>query len=187
VKKTLTLLALATVTAGLGAAQAEETKPHERRIVVMQHGAGEARALPEIADLQGDKVKIEDLDSLLPGEARSYWTEGNREVVVTRGEGERYTLEVEGKKVEIGAEHDELLAAAVAGGEGRRVVVRREHHDGPKAEGAATAEVEADVLVGAPIAIAADGDNVIVEIASGTEEKQERRIVVVRLDEPAAQ
>src|SRR5690606_38222428 len=126
----VTALALVAVTATASAASAgEEGTRTKVRVVQLRHD-GEATAAT-LADIQGDRVKIEDLDTLLPGETRSYYTESGREVLVTRGEGDRYTVEVEGRKVEIGGSVDELLAAhaGTAGGK-RRVVIHRAEEKG---------------------------------------------------------
>jgi hypothetical protein len=193
-RKTLTAAALVALTAlAIGAAHAgEESAPERKRIVWLEHGAAGGHA--EMAEIEGDRVKIEDLDTLLPGESRSYYTEANREVVVTRGEGDRYTVEVEGKKVEIGGELDELAAlngVATTGeaGEQRRIVVHRQHRaegDAAAAEGEAT-KVERDVVVRMAHGLAAvetEGGEppVVIEIVGGDEGKVERRIVVLRLD-----
>ena len=144
------LTAALTIAAALAvpALRAEEgaEAPQQVRKVVRFHHSAEGGALPDLATLEGDRVLIEDLAELLPGESRSYSTESGREVVVTRIEGE--------------------------------------------VERAATAEKEFVVIAphGARTAGEEGGEPpVIVEIVDEAEGKVERRIIVLRLDEPAAE
>lgn len=187
-RRTLTAVALTALTAAaMTAASAEEAAQKQvRRFVVAHHGEGE-NALPDLATLEGDRLKIEDLATLLPGESRSYATESGREVLVTRGEGERYTLEVEGKTIEIGGEREELLAAHAGAGE-RRVIIRHQAKEGEAAAGETT--VEEDVVMLAPHAGLTAGEDggeppVIIEIVDEAEGRKEHRFVVLRLGEPA--
>ena len=184
------LVAAALTAASFAAANAGEPaagEPQQTRKVVRLHhaGAGE-HALPDLATMEGDRLKIEDLSTLLPGESRSYWTESGREVLVSRGDGDRYTVEVEGKKVEIGGELEDVLALHGEAGEGgqRRIVV---HHEKKAGEGE-TATVERDVVRMAPLALPEGAEPpVIVEIVDEADGKKERRVIVLRLDEPAAE
>ena len=199
----LTIAAAAAAAAATVTRAGEAGEPRQvQRKVVRLHAGGEAiPGMPDVDTMEGDRLKIEDLAELLPGEARSYYTESGREVVVTRGEGERYTLEVEGKKVVLGGEAEaELLALHGAGGEGgeRRIIVHHRKDAGLPGDAAEAGEageageatVEKDVVTITPHAGAAlEGGEppVIVEIVSEAEGKVEKRVVVLRLDEPAEQ
>jgi hypothetical protein len=190
-RTTLTVFALTALTAAAitGARAEEPTEEPTRRqlkIVRMQHGEG-GHVLPDIATLEGDRVKIEDAASLLPGESRSYWTDAGREVVLTRGEGKGYTVEVEGKKIEIGGDHEELLAAHGAAG-ARQIIVRHEAKEGDAATGGTAAETQ-DVLVMARQALAATEEGgeppVIIELVDDNGGELTRQVVVIRLAEPS--
>ena len=194
-RNALPVLALTALTAGaLATARAEEPGKQEvRRVVRLHHGAEADHALPDLAALEGDRVTIDDLATLLPGESRSYYTESGREVVVTRGEGERTTLEVAGKTIEIGGEQEELAMLGLPGeGEGKRMIVRRHRQDDDDAEVTADGEgqtIEEDVVIALPhelLGVDAEGEPpVIIEIVDASEGKEERRVVVLRLAEPA--
>lgn len=187
----LTTLAAAGFTVAHAADDAAEPGRKQVRIVRMEHGAGGAHAglhaLGDLEEIEGDRLKIDDLDSLLPGETRSYYTDGGKEVIVTRGEGEAVTLEVDGKKVELGRTAEALALAHLDGeaAEGtRRIVVR--HHAAEGGEGAGGEAIEKDVMVIARQALAegtAEGGEppVIIEIVGDSEGKQERRVVVLRV------
>ena len=193
----LTIAAAAAAAAATVTRAGEAGEPRQvQRKVVRLHAGGEAiPGMPDVDTMEGDRLKIEDLAELLPGEARSYYTESGREVVVTRGEGERYTLEVEGKKVVLGGEAEaELLALHGAGGEGgeRRIIVHHRKDAGLPGDAAEAGEatVEKDVVTITPhVGAALEGGEppVIVEIVSEAEGKVEKRVVVLRLDEPAEQ
>ena len=74
-RRNLTALAAAALTAAsFAAANAGEPaagEPQQTRKVVRLHhaGAGE-HALPDLATMEGDRLKIEDLSTLLPGESQ---------------------------------------------------------------------------------------------------------------------
>lgn len=181
----ITALTLAASVAVAG--EETETKQVRRVMVHGGHaGAGDHAALTakmeDPAQIDGDHLKIVDLDSLLPGESRSYFTEEGREVTVTRGEGEQFTLEVAGKTVKIGGELEEM--SELAGG--RKVVIEREH-DEQSGEGGE--EVEKNVVImrhgpgheGEP-----KGRPVVIEIVGEeSDERQERRVLVLHVGEEA--
>jgi hypothetical protein len=175
----------------LGVAYAHDTAQvpsKQRRVVVVEAAAGD-HSVPDLATLEGDRVTIEDAATILPGETRSYYTDGGREVLVTRGEGERLTIEVDGKKVELGGEIEELahLSGPGTGGGERRVIVR--HHDKSDAGDAEGAEVSEEIEV--ELAHAADGVEggeppVIVEIVDEADGRVQRRVVVLQSKTTAA-
>jgi hypothetical protein len=182
---TLALAALAAV-ALTGTAAAGEPgdgeKKERRRMMVVHAGHGEPGITVLDPDsIEGDHLRIDDLDSLLPGEERSYTTEGGREVTVTRKEGDRYSLTVEDKTIEIGGE----LEAAVQEGLGKKVIIRR--HAAADGEAKATEEIvdQETVISMATAGDAAElGEAVVIEIVGEQSEgKQERRVIVLRSHE----
>ena len=181
--------------AGFASAHADDAAAGEPdrkqvRIFRMEHGAGGVHTLGDLEAVEGDRVKIDDLDGMLPGETRSYYTEGGKEVLVTRGDdADDYTLEVDGRTVELGKVgqsldlvhlDDEALAGT------RRIVVREHAAQGDEASDAEA--IEKDVMVIAQHALALDAGEggeapVIIEIVGGAEGKQLRRVVVLQVKE----
>ncbi|HET9765327.1 MAG TPA: hypothetical protein VFS60_00690 [Thermoanaerobaculia bacterium] len=182
----LTAFALVTV-AALGAAAARAGEPQDKqvqqRMVIVHRAPGEhAAALPDLSQIPGDRLKVDDLASYAPGESRSYTTEGGAEVTITRAaEGERYTLRSGEKEIEIGAGGPAELALAAAG-EGKRVIIR---HEVKSKDGAET--VEEEQTVGGPglpdIDLLLGGDGpppLIVEIAGEKDGKPTRQVIVLK-------
>ena len=174
IRTALALCAIALAVAVAASAGEGEPKKQVRRVFV-HHGADKA-GLPDPSTLEGDRVKIEDLATLAVGDSRTYTTAAGRDVVVTAQEGGRYTVAVGDHTLQIGGEMEMALPA----GEGERVVVRRHHQkDG--------AEVEHDVLIGAPMAVEEGGEPpVIIEIVDRADGKEEKRFIVLRVKESDA-
>lgn len=179
----LTAFVLATV-AVLGttaAARAGEPQEKQVRQMVIVHGtpgSEHAAALPDPSQIPGDHLKVEDLASYAAGESRSYTTESGAEVTITRAEkGERYTLRANGKEIELGGDPAET---AMAGGEGKRIVIRHEVKSKDGAE-----QVEEERTVGGPamdlLTAAGDGPPpLVVEIVGEKDGKQTRQVVVLK-------
>jgi hypothetical protein len=189
-RHTVTALSVAAVatlaTLAVTAAQAHEPGDHKvQRRVIVAHGGdhGLPGKIGDPSQIEGDHLKIDDLESLLPGESRAYSTEEGREVTVTRREGERYTIEVEGKTVEIGGEAE--LAALAGGDPGEeRIVVRRRLHEGDAA-GETAGELREMEVADEVLALGTgDGEGtrpVVIEIAGAeVDGRQERRVIVLR-------
>jgi hypothetical protein len=179
----LALAALATAaltaTAVAGEPGDGERKERHRMIVVHTvHGEPGSVTILDPDSIEGDHLRIDDLDSLLPGEERAYTTEEGREVTVTRKVGDRYSLTVEGKTVEIGGE----LEAAAHEGPGKEVIVRRH---APADGEASTLEAVVDRETVISMATAGDaaelGEAVVIEIVGPeSDERKERRVIVLR-------
>jgi hypothetical protein len=188
---TLSAAALALLLVPAAHAGDEGERKQVRRVVVLDGGAAPHVALAgkvgDPSQIEGDHLKIEDLASLLPGEARTYQTEEGRDVMVTRGEGDRYTLQVAGKTIELGGELEDLAAAHGDASHGaRKIVIHRQHAGGDEAGEEGTVEEE-DVLAIATHGLGEAGDGpapVVIEIVGEREEgKLERRVIVLRVPE----
>jgi hypothetical protein len=182
----LTILALALVaavvtaaTARAGAAPAGHPD-HVQRIVI-RHGDHDAKmTLPDPAQIPGDHLKIDDLDTFSPGETRTYVSENGKDVTVTRleGDGDRYSLTVDGREIELGGRLEEM---AIPGGRGesKRIVIRREAKAGDGGE-----EIEEEATIGAPMAdllVATDGPPpLVIEIVGEKDGKVTKQVIVLR-------
>lgn len=75
---------------------------------LLAHGEGKKKEMHVLFDSgSGDRVEIDDLDSMEIGDSRSYPAESGKTVVVTRDE-KGYELDLDGKKIRIGGD-EELL------------------------------------------------------------------------------
>jgi hypothetical protein len=191
--RALTVVSLAVATAAIVNApgQAGEGEPQKRkleRIVIhAPHGDHGAKVrMLDPAQIPGDHLEIDDLDSLAAGESRDYTSDGGREVTVTRleGEGERYTLRTGETEIELGGDHEAELAGA---GEARqkRIVIRRDRGDREGSD----VEIEEEVLAGpaTDLAIATDGEPpLVIEIVGERDGKALRRVIVLKTHEVSA-
>jgi len=187
--RSLAALAVTTITALAAVAVAragDEPARHVRRIVVAHDAhAGTPEALPDPAQIPGDHLKVDDLDTLAVGESRSYTTEGGAEVTITRleGEGNRYKLGAGGSEIEIGGEPREM--ALPGNGVEKRIVIR---HAVTSKDGGEVIEEEQTIGgpggAGGPIAdllVVEDGPPpVVIEIVGDEDGKATRQVIVLR-------
>jgi len=180
-------LALVAAAASIAAAsRAAENAPQQQHVekIVIRHGGngGDAKALPDPSQIPGDHLKIADLASLAAGESRTYTSEGGKDVVVTRleGEGERYTLNANGHAMSIGGDPMLTVAGLPGGTEGKRIVIR--HEKKADANGEVTEDVE---TTGGPdidiVTAAGDGPPpLVIEIDGEKDGKVTKQVIVLR-------
>jgi hypothetical protein len=194
-QKSVTTLALALVAAAasIAAARAGESAPQQQHVekIVIRHGGngGDAKTLPDPSQIPGDHVKIDDLASLAAGESRTYTSEGGKDVVVTRleGEAERYTLTANGHTMPIGGDPMLTVAGLPGGAEEKRIVIR--HEKKADANGEVTEDVE---TTGGPdvdiVTAAGDGPPpLVIEIDGEKDGKVTRQVIVLREKEEKKQ
>jgi hypothetical protein len=185
----LAALAVAALTALAAAAvtrAGDEPARHVRHIVIAHPGhPGAAEELPDPAQIPGDHLKIDDLDTLAVGESRSYTTEGGSEVTITRleGDGNRYKLGAGGSEIEIGGAAREM--ALPGNGAEKRIVIRHavKSKDGDElieeeqtigdADGPAGPIADLLVVEGGPPPL-------VVEIVGDRDGKATRQVIVLR-------
>ena len=181
-------VAAALATATLAAAGEPQERKVERRVIVHAPAGDHAAGAPDLAQIPGDHLRIDDLASYAPGESRSYTTEGGAEVTIARAEdgSERYTLRAGGKEIHLGGSPEELALGAAAGGE-KQVIVR---HHAKAGEGTQEVVEEERTIGGLPamdLMVAGDGPPpLVVEIVGEKDGKATRMVVVVKtVEEPA--
>jgi hypothetical protein len=186
-------LALVVAAASIAAVRAAQSEPQQQHVekIVIRHGGhgGDAKALPDPSQIPGDHLKIDDLASLAAGESRTYTSEGGKDVVVTRleGEGERYTLTANGHTMPLGGDPMALAAGLPGGTEERRIIIR--HEKKSDASGQVTEDVE---TTGGPdvdiLTAAGDGPPpLVIEIDGEKDGKVTKQVIVLREKEEKKQ
>lgn len=187
--RAVTVLTLAAaVTCATAVAGRAEGKPEQHKVkrVVIHAPHGAATAMPDPSQIPGDHLKIEDLDTLVAGESRTYTSEGGQEVTITRreGEGERYTLAAGGEQIEIGAGH----VMELVGGEGtaHKIVVR---HEVMTKDGEQTVEEDTEVTGGPAIdfLVSTGGKPpLVIDIVRDRDGKKLRQVIVLKVEDEKA-
>lgn len=183
--RAVTVLSLAAaLTCATAAAGRAEGKPEQHKVKrVIVHAPHGAMAMPDPAQIPGDHLKIEDLDTLAAGESRTYTSEGGQDVTITRreGEGERYTLDAGGEQIEIGSGHEMELVGGE--GAGQKIVIR---HEIKSKDGEQTVEEE-KVVTGGPAVdflVSTEGKPpLVIDIVRDRDGKKLRQVIVLKVND----